>query len=61
MVQANPYYVDIAEVVAYNAGNVMLSCATLFRRFFMKAFTIRGVEPEVAEKLKMTAAEQGKS
>jgi plasmid stability protein len=27
----------------------------------MKAFTIRGVEPEVAEKLKMTAAEQGKS
>ena len=27
----------------------------------MKAFTIRGVEPEVAEKLKMTAQEQGKS
>ncbi len=27
----------------------------------MKAITIRGVEPEVAEKLKMTAAKQGKS
>ena len=27
----------------------------------MKAVTIRGVEPEVAEKLKSTAAEQGKS
>jgi len=27
----------------------------------MKAVTIRGVEPEVAEKLKLTAAEQGKS
>ncbi|MFH0726373.1 MAG: toxin-antitoxin system HicB family antitoxin [Pseudomonadota bacterium] len=27
----------------------------------MKAVTIRGVEPEVAEKLKLTAAAQGKS
>ncbi|MFH1981120.1 MAG: toxin-antitoxin system HicB family antitoxin [Pseudomonadota bacterium] len=27
----------------------------------MKAVTIRGVEPEVAEKLKMKAMEQGKS
>jgi plasmid stability protein len=27
----------------------------------MKAVTIRGVEPEVANKLKLTAAEQGKS
>ena len=27
----------------------------------MKAVTIRGVEPEVAEKLKLTAAQQGKS
>jgi len=27
----------------------------------MKAVTIRGVEPEVADKLKLTAAEQGKS
>jgi len=27
----------------------------------MKAVTIRGVEPEVAEKLKSTAIEQGKS
>jgi hypothetical protein len=27
----------------------------------MKAVTIRGVEPEVAEKLKSTAVEQGKS
>jgi hypothetical protein len=27
----------------------------------MKAVTIRGVEPEVAEKLKSTAAKQGKS
>ena len=27
----------------------------------MKAVTIRGVEPEVAKKLKLTAAEQGKS
>ena len=27
----------------------------------MKAVTIRGVEPEVAERLKLTAAEQGKS
>lgn len=27
----------------------------------MKAVTIRGVEPEVAEKLKQTAARKGKS
>jgi len=27
----------------------------------MKAVTIRGVEPEVADKLKLTAAKQGKS
>jgi len=27
----------------------------------MKAVTIRGIEPEVSEKLKLTAAEQGKS
>lgn len=27
----------------------------------MKAVTIRGVEPEVAEKLKLTAAQKGKS
>ena len=27
----------------------------------MKAVTIRGIEPEVAEKLKLTAAQQGKS
>jgi plasmid stability protein len=27
----------------------------------MKAVTIRGVDPEVAEKLKLTAAQQGKS
>jgi hypothetical protein len=27
----------------------------------MKALTIRGVDPEVAEKLKITAREQGKS
>ena len=27
----------------------------------MKAVTIRGVEPEVADKLKSTAAKQGKS
>ena len=27
----------------------------------MKAITIRGVEPEVADKLKSSAAEQGKS
>ena len=27
----------------------------------MKAVTIRGIEPEVSEKLKVTAAEQGKS
>ena len=27
----------------------------------MKAVTIRGVEPEVAERLKLTAAKQGKS
>ena len=27
----------------------------------MKAVTIRGVEPEVAEKLKLTAVKQGKS
>ena len=27
----------------------------------MKAVTIRGVEPEVADKLKLVAAEQGKS
>ena len=27
----------------------------------MKAVTIRGIEPEVSEKLKLTAAKQGKS
>jgi hypothetical protein len=27
----------------------------------MKAVTIRGIEPEVSERLKLTAAEQGKS
>lgn len=28
---------------------------------FMKAITIRGIEPEISEKLKSTAAKQGKS
>lgn len=31
------------------------------RKVFMKAVTIRGVEADVAEKLKLTAAKQGKS